>query len=467
VGYIKNSDQLLDHGNKAIRKTALDIIEYALAKADPYQATLALITVENDVLSIGDLRFDLKTHRRIFLLGAGKASYPIAKALEDILGPRIADGVIVCKYGQEGNLSRSRLYLADHPIPDESGLRASQKALEVAGQTQSDDIVFGCVTGGSSALLPFPAKGVTLEDKKLLTRLLLTCGANIVEINAVRKHVSQIKGGRLAKAIHPGAYLINLTVSDVIGDPLDYITDPTVPDTSTLDDARSTLTKYDLWTKLPLSLNHFLKNAGPEFESPKEADLAGHHRHDFILVKGTAACEAAAEKARTLGFNTLILSTMLEGESKELGRTFGAIAAEIVRNNRPLNLPCVAIGGGETTVKIDGDAGEGGPNQEFAVSAALSVDDIGNVVVAGLDTDGTDGPTSWAGALVDSGTALRARKAGLDLFDHLRRHNVSPCLQRLGDVIRTGATGTNVNDLKIMVIMPADKFETKPLKDVP
>jgi hydroxypyruvate reductase/glycerate 2-kinase len=206
--------------------------------------------------------------------------------------------------------------------------------------------------------------------------------------------------------------------------------------------------------KLPLAVNHFLKNAGPEFEAPKEADLAGHHRHDFIIVKGTAACEAAAERARALGFNTLILSTMLEGESKELGRTFAAIAAEILRNNRPLSLPCVVIGGGETTVKIDGDAGEGGPNQEFAVSAALSVDDIGNVVVIGLDTDGTDGPTDWAGAMVDAGTASRARKAGLDLFENLRRHDVSACLQSLGDVIRTGATGTNVNDLKIMAIFP-------------
>jgi glycerate-2-kinase len=172
----------------------LDIVEYALEKSDPYKATMALITVENNVLSIGDLRFDLNRHRRIFLLGAGKATYPIAKALEDILGPRIADGVIVCKYGQEGLLSRSRLYLAGHPIPDESGLEASQKALDLARQTQVDDIVFGCVTGGSSALFPFPAKGVTLEDKKALTSLLLTCGANIVEITAGCKPFPQKRG---------------------------------------------------------------------------------------------------------------------------------------------------------------------------------------------------------------------------------------------------------------------------------
>jgi glycerate-2-kinase len=454
VAYIKNRDQLLAHGNAAARRVALDIVEHALAKADPYKATRALVNLENDTLSIGDLQFDLKSHPRIFLLGAGKATYPIAKALEDILGPRITDGVIVCKYGQQGRLSHSRMYLAGHPIPDQSGMKASQKALELAARTQADDLVFGCVTGGSSALYPFPAAGVTLEDKQKLTGLLLTCGANIVEINSVRKHVSQIKGGRLAKAIHCGAHLINLTVSDVIGDPLDYITDPTVPDTSTLDDARSTLTKFDLWKKVPLSVSRLLKNAGSDVESPKVADFDGYHRYDFIIVKGTAACEAAAEKATRLGFNTLILSTMLEGESKELGRTFGAIAAEILLNNRPITPPGVVIGGGETTVKIDGGTGVGGPNQEFAVSAALAVEDIGNVVVVGLDTDGTDGPTDRAGAITDDSTASRARAAGLDLFDHLREHNVTPCLQKLGDSILTGATGTNVNDLNIMVVLP-------------
>ena len=461
MGYIKNAAQLLGHGNTVVRKIALDIIEYALAKTDPYKATRALINIDNDVLAVGDLQFDLSAHRRIFLLGAGKATYPIAKALEDILGSKIADGIIVCKYGQQGRLTRSRMYLAGHPIPDESGLNASRSALELARQTKTDDIVFGCVTGGSSALLPFPVQGITLEDKKALTDILLTCGANIVEINAVRKHISRIKGGRLAKAMHSGAHLINLTVSDVIGDPLDYITDPTVPDTSTLEDARCTLTKFDLWTKVPSSISHFLKNAGPEHESPKNDDLAGQNRHDFIIVKGSAACEAAAEKARLLGYNTMILSTRLEGESKEVGLTFAAIAAEIVLNNRPLNTPCVVIGGGETTVKIDGDAGLGGPNQEFALSAALSIANSGNVVVVGLDTDGTDGPTDWAGAIADAGTVSRAGRAGLDLCDYLRRHNVTPGLQKLGDVIHTGATGTNVNDLKIMVILPTDKTNTK------
>ena len=455
MSYIKNRKQLLSHGNIEIRKAALDIIDHALANADPYKATCQLVRVEEHFLTVGKLRFDLNHHKRIFLLGAGKATFPIARALEDLLGERITDGVIVSKYGQNGRLSRSRMYLASHPIPDEAGFAASREALSLARQTQPDDIVFGCVTGGSSALLPFPVKGVSLEEKKHVNKLLLTCGANIIEINAVRKHLSQVKGGRLAHAVHPQAHLINLTVSDVIGDPLDYITDPTVPDTSTLDDARTTLTKYDLWEKVPVSVKEFLTNASSEQETPKASDLAGHQRHDFIIVAGDAACEAADEKAKALGFNTMILSTMLEGESKELGGTFSAIAKEIMLNQRPLNLPCAVIGGGETTVKISGEAGTGGPNQEFALSASLGIDGIGDAVVIGLDSDGTDGPTDAAGAMVDDRTVSRARAAGIDLYACLGRHDVTPAFKNLGDAIETGATGTNVNDLKIMLLFAA------------
>lgn len=454
--YVKNTNQLLSHGNTKTRRDALEIIEYALAKADPHIATKALVSVQGDILHVGELKFDLRKRKRIYLLGAGKATYPIAKALEDILGDRISGGVIVCKYGQEGTLSHADLHLASHPIPDESGFEASQNALDLAAQTQKDDIVFGCITGGSSALFPFPAGGITLEEKKAVNLLLLTCGANIVEINAVRKHLSQIKGGRLAKAIHPQAHLINLTVSDVIGDPLDYITDPTVPDTSTFDDAKATLTKYDLWSKVPSSVSRFLKRADAELETPKEKDLTKYNRCDFIIVKGDAACEAAAEKAKALGFNTMILSTMLEGESKELGRTIAAIAREVLLNHRPLKPPCVIVGGGETTVKIDGASGKGGPNQEFAVSAALSIENIEDVVIVGLDTDGTDGPTDYAGAISDKSTVLRARELCIDLFDSLKRHAVTPALCKLGDAIYTGATGTNVNDLKFMIVSQQD-----------
>lgn len=451
MSYIRNLDTLLAHGNERLRRIVLDIVDHGLAKADPYKAVMATVSLKGDILTVGEMRLDLGKQGKIFLLGTGKATFPIAKALEDILGDRIADGVIICKYGQQGTLSRSRLYFSSHPIPDEAGYKAAGEALILARSTQPGDIVFAGITGGSSALMPYPVEGVTLEEKKLVNKLLLTCSANIIEINAVRKHLSRIKGGRLAQAIHPRAHLINLTVSDVIGDPLDYITCPTVPDTSSFDDARRTLTKYELWDKVPASVSRYLKEGGPDRETPK--DLSDHLIHNFIVVAGTAACEGAAERARELGFETMILSTMLEGESREVGATFAAIAKEILMYRRPLKPPCVVIGGGETTVRITGDAGQGGPNQEFSLGAALWIDRVGDVVIVGQDSDGTDGPTDIAGGIVDNHTAERAKLLGIDLYAALTRHDVTPVLMKLEDAIVTGATGTNVNDLKLMLVM--------------
>lgn len=452
MSYIRNLDTLLGHGNEGLRRIALDIVDHALAKADPYKAVMDLVRLSGDTLEVGELRIDLRSTGSIYLLGTGKATFPIAMALEEILGDRIDDGVIICKYGQQGSLSRSRLYFSSHPIPDEAGFRAAEEALSLARKTRPGDLVFACITGGSSALMPYPVEGVTLEDKRLVNRLLLTCSANIIEINAVRKHLSRIKGGWLAKAVHPGAHLVNLTVSDVIGDPLDYITCPTVPDTSSFEDARRTLTKYELWDKVPTSVSRYLRAGDESRETPK--DLSDHHIDTFIVVAGTAACEGAAERARELGFETMILSTMLEGESRETGGMFAAIAKEILLNGRPLRPPCVVIGGGETTVRISGEAGQGGPNQEFALGAALWLDQVGDVVVVGQDSDGTDGPTDYAGGIVDDMTMQRARELGIDLYGALGRHDVTPVLLRLEDAIVTGATGTNVNDLKLMVVMP-------------
>jgi glycerate-2-kinase len=455
--YIKNSDQLLSHGNIPARRMALEIIEHALAAADPYRATRRLVGLKGDVLTVGTLRFDLKQHRRIFLLGAGKATFPIAKAMEELLGSRITEGVVICKYGQQGKLNRARLILAGHPIPDEQGLTAARQAMALARQTRPADIVFGCNTGGSSALMVLPVEGIDLDEKKTVNQLLLTCGANIIEINSVRKHLSKIKGGRLSRAIHDRALLINLTVSDVIGDPLDYITGPTVPDTSTLEDARAVLSKYELWSRVPASVADFLRNAGQDQETPKPIDMAKRKQHDFIILPAHTICEAALQKAADLGMETMILSTMLEGESRELGRTFVSIAGEIARNGRPLKPPCAVIGGGETTVKIDGRAGLGGPNQEFVLGAALEIGGISNVLVAAIDSDGTDGPTQSAGGIADQKTTERARVEGVDLFALLGHHDAGTALDKLGDSIVTGATGTNVNDLKLMLVFPEDE----------
>lgn len=449
--YIKNKKQLLSHGSMKIRKAALDIIEYSLEKADPYIATKNLVSLKNNNLHVGSLVFNLDNHKRIFILGAGKATFPIAKALEEILGDKITDGIVICKYGQEGYLKHSKLYLANHPIPDESGLIAAKKVIALAKKTIPGDIVFAGITGGSSALMPLPIPEVSLEEKKVVNKLLLTCGANIIEINAVRKHLSQIKGGRLAKTIHPKADLINLTVSDVIGDPLDYITCPTVPDTSTFEDARNVISKHKLWEKLPVSVRNYLKSATSEMETPK--DLSDHQLHNFIIVAGDTACVAAEVKAEEMGFNTMILSTMFEGESKELGRNFVAIAKEIIMNKRPLATPCAVISGGETTIKLEGNYGMGGPNQEFALSAALYLEDLKDTVIVGFDTDGTDGPTKIGGAIVDSSSTCMAKKLGISLQHELNWHNTVEVFEKIGDAIITGPTGTNVNDLKFLLIL--------------
>ncbi len=450
---INNRSQLLSHGNIKLREAALEILEFALTRADPYTATRNTVALDGNTLRVAELCFDLNANPRIFLIGAGKATFPIAKALEDILGDRITDGVITCKYGQQGDLARCRVFLASHPLPDEAGFGAALETLAMAKGTRAGDIVFGCFTGGSSALMPYPIPEITLEDKRRVNKLLLTCGANIIEINDVRKHLSQVKGGKLAQAVNPQASLINLTVSDVIGDPLDYITDPTVPDTSTLDDARNTLTKYDLWDRLPASVAGFLGTATSDHETPKESCLSMHNRHDFIIVAGDAACLAAEQQAKSLGFHAMILSTMLEGESRELGRTFAAIANEVQSKKRPLPPPAAIIGGGETTVRITGNQeGTGGPNQEFALAASLGMDDAGNTVVVGFDTDGTDGPSEVAGGIVDEQTLKRAREMGIDIDDALNRHDVTPVFEALKDAIHTGATGTNVNDLKLLLV---------------
>jgi len=299
--------------------------------------------------------------------------------------------------------------------------------------------------------MPLLASDITLEEKRQINKVLLSSGATIREINAVRKHLSAIKGGRLALSMFP-AEIINLTVSDVIEDPLDYITDPTVPDTSTFSDAIHILEKYDLWDKFPESAIYYLQNATPEMETPKNFGEFEPKAHSFILVKSRVVCEAAAKKAGEQSFEPLILTTALEGESREVGIVFTGIAEEVVCNNRPLLPPCAIIACGEITARIDNGYGQSGPNQEFALSAALQITHYDKVTVAAIYTDGTDGPTGIAGGLTNSSTVSRAETNNLHVFKHLHEHDASTVLLSTGDAIITSHTGTNANDLKMVLI---------------
>lgn len=447
--HLRNRDILTSHGNIALRKAAVEIIEYALQAANPYTAVRRLMQLDGHLLSVGDLVFDLKRYERIFVMGAGKASLPIAQALEDILGDRISDGLFVLKHGSPVDLNRTKVIYAAHPVPDENGHKGAQAMMEMAEGFAKNDLVLVGISGGSSALLPLPVEGVSLADKQKVNQVLLHCGADIIEINAVRKHLSRIKGGWLAKAILP-ATLVNLTVSDVVGDPLDYITGPTVPDTSTYDDARGVLDRYELWEAFPESAADYLRSGGEAQETPK--DFGDAPIYTFLIVDSTAACLGAAERAAELGYKPMILTTMLKGEAREAGTFFAAIANEIVRFGRPMSAPCAIVAGGENTVTIPGEYGRGGPNQEFALSACLDLIGLENIVLVAIDTDGTDGPTDLAGGIVDGSTLPAAQAKGIDVFRALHDHDASRVLQELGDAMVTGHTGTNVNDLRLLLV---------------
>jgi glycerate 2-kinase len=448
--YIQNRTQLTDHGNEALREAATTILEHALAISDPYKALHRSLQLTGDELKIHDLRINLHEFERIFILGAGKASRGIALALEELLGDRICDGVFVFKHGDEVHLEHARVIYAAHPIPDENSYQGAQEIMSLAETFTERDLVFAGITGGSSALLALPAADISLEDIQTVNQLLLFSGADIVQINSVRKHLSRIKGGLLAKAILP-ATLINLTVSDVVGDKLDYITGPTVPDTSTFADARAVLDQNELWESFPTSAAEYLRKGDDVRETPK--DFTGLPLYTFLIVSGDAACVAAQEKASELGFDAMILTSMLEGEAKDAGSFIAAIGKEITTYKRPLSPPCAIIAGGENVVTIgSNDRGSGGPNQEFALSASIEISGLENLVIAAMDTDGFDGSTESAGAIVDGTTKTSAEQRGMNPKDALRKHDVKDILQAVGDAIVTGPTGTNVNDLKLLLV---------------
>ncbi len=447
--YVKNAEQVTNHGNVTLRQAAVDILEYALKAADPYSAIEKLVNLDNHWLSVGDLQFNLEKYERIFILGAGKASLRIAQVLEDILGDWITGGLFVLKHGDMANLKQTDVVYAAHPVPDENSYLGAKGLLDLANSFSEKDLVIAGITGGSSALLALPPEGISLEDLQRINEILILSGADILQINAVRKHLSRIKGGLLAKEILP-ATLINLTVSDVVGDALDYITGPTVVDTSTFDDARNVLDKLDLWAKFPASTCDYLRFGGDEQETPKSFE--GMPLHSFIVVPGDAACVAAEKRAKELGFKSMILTSMLTGEAKEAGSFFASIGREISTFGRPLSSPCAIIAGGENVVTIgEEDRGEGGPNLELALAASLGIADLGQVVIAAIDTDGFDGSTDTAGGLVDGSTVDAALDKGLDPEMNLKTHNAKEVLARTDDAILTGPTGTNVNDLKLLL----------------
>ena len=432
-----------------LSKQALRIFRAALQAADPAEAVSRHLRLSGDRLMAGSHRYELRSFRNIYVVGAGKASASMAKPVERMLGRRIRAGLINVKYGHAAKLRRIELNESGHPIPDRNGVDGAERIAQIAREAGGGDLVICLISGGASALLPLPAPPITLEEKQETTRLLLHCGATIHEFNCVRKHISQLKGGQLARSAFP-ARMLTLILSDVIGDDLDVIgSGPTVPDPSTYADARAIFRKYRIWEQLPPSVRERLDGAAPE--TPKPGDPIFERVQNVIVGSNRLAVDAAAAEARKLGFHTLLLSTFIEGETREIARMHAAIAREIVASGRPVKPPACVISGGETTVTIHGQ-GLGGRNQEFALAAAIEIAGLKNVAILSGGTDGTDGPTDAAGAIADGTTIARASALGLDAAEFLSNNDSYHFFEPLGGLIKTGPTGTNVMDVRILLV---------------
>jgi len=435
------------------RAEVLEILKAALETVDPGKLVERHVRLEDDKLIIGKRTYDLKGYKRILVVGGGKASAAMAQALEGILGERISAGVVNTRYGYTAETELIELNEAGHPLPDERGLRGAEEMRELLEGAREGDLVICLLSGGGSALLPLPAAGIELEEEGQVTDLLLRSGATIAELNTVRKHLSAVKGGQLARLAYP-AEVVALILSDVVGDPLETIASgPTAPDPTTFAEAQEILRRYGLWDRIPSSVREHIARgvAGEVPETPKPGDPVFSHVYNFIIGSNRLALEAARHKAEELGFNTLLLSSFVEGEAREVGKLLAAIAKEVDRSGNPLSKRAMIIAGGETTVTVRG-RGKGGRNQELALSAAIAIAGLENVVIASLATDGTDGPTEAAGGLVDGHTADRAWALGLEPSSYLEDNDAYNLLKRTGDLIITGPTNTNVNDLMLIAV---------------
>jgi hydroxypyruvate reductase len=441
---------------RQLRSDVARIWTAALRAVDPAAAVRRFVKREGNELVAGRRRFDLGKVNRVWVLGAGKAAAPMGQALERILGDKLSGGVLVTRYGHGLPLRKLELIEAGHPLPDPNSVAAAERIMRMAEtEITPNDLVFWLLSGGGSALLVAPAPGVTWEDKLVCTRLLLNCGATIHETNAIRKHLSSLKGGGLARLL-ASVPVISLILSDVVGDELDSIASgPLVPDTTTFRECAEILHKLQIEDLVPPAVRKRLEAgaSGRLPENPKPGDPIFRKKMNLIVGSNARACSAAAHAARRLGYHTLVLTSRLEGDTSEAARFHLSILEEIVAEGQPLRRPACLISGGETTVKVVGK-GRGGRNQEFALHCVRGLARLpAPCVAAALATDGTDGPTDAAGALVDNTTLARSLRFGANfLSECLSDNNSYEFFKRLGDPIVTGPTRTNVMDLHFLLI---------------
>jgi len=435
-----------------LRSDVLRVIQQAIESVNPENAIRKHMSIETEVLHIGDERIDLKDYVNINVIGAGKASPAMGLAVEEVLGEKLKGGVICTKYGSGVRLSKMEVVEASHPIPDERSVLGAQKTLDKVRSYDSNDLVICLISGGASAIWCLPAGKITLKEKVQATEALLDSGADIHEINTVRKHISMIKGGHLARAIYPNR-LISLALSDVVGDKFTSIgSGPTTADPTTYQQAINVLNKYSLFSRIPQSVLEHLK-AGVKCEireTPKPEDPIFERNIECIIGSNKLALRTAEETARHLGYNTAILSSELTGEARFVGKKLAGEIKKIYLEKNPVAPPAMLLCGGETTVTVKGD-GKGGRNQELVLSAALELKGFKSILVASIGTDGIDGPTDAAGAFADGSTVGRGEELGLDAVEYLERNNSYEYFNRLGELIYIGPTGTNVMDIQVLI----------------
>jgi hydroxypyruvate reductase len=429
------------------------IFNAALKAVDPYEAVRRKLSVCGERLVIeSETSIDLTKYRQLWVVGTGKATASMARASEEILKNRVTGGIVTVKYGYSSLLARIEVVEAGHPVPDEAGRAGAGKICNLLESCGKNDLVLALISGGGSALLVSPAPGISLADKRDITSQLLSSGATIQEINCVRKHLSLTKGGQLARLAQPATVLV-LVISDVIGDSLETIASgPFAPDPTTYAQALEVLERYGLSRGVPESVREHLRKgaAGNYPETPKPGERFFRRVHHSIIASNRQALEAAHKKAEQLGLSSMILSSMVQGEAREVAKVYAALLKEEASYDRPLSRPSCLLAGGETTVTLRGN-GCGGRNMELALTAALELEGISRVALLSGATDGTDGPTDAAGGIVDGKTCERARRLGINPSRYLADNDSYGFFERLGEIFRTGPTLTNVMDLHILL----------------
>ncbi len=455
--------------SKAVRKDLAAIFQTAVRRVDPYHMILDRMKLKKNVLTVktdGEtLSWDLKNYKKIVVLGAGKATAKMALAVEEILGDRISEGVIAVKPGHTETLKRIKMIQAGHPVPDAGSVEAGKTVARLCGEADKKTLIFNLVSGGGSALLSFPfggdekagAPALTLEDKQATTKVLLACGATIQEINCIRKHLSSIKGGRLARLMAP-AESVNLILSDVVGDRLDSIASGlTAPDNSTYAEAMELVKKYDIAAKLPPKALRVLElgAAGKIPETPKKGDPLFKKVRNILIGSNYGALLAAEKQAKKLGYRTVVLSSEIVGEAREIAKFYIGVGRDVLKHELVAKKPACVIAGGETTVTLRG-SGKGGRNQEMALSflAEIASNPEGSEGIHFLaaSTDGNDGPTDAAGAFADLDVLAAGKKAGLSIQDYLARNDSYHYFDKIGYLHKPGPTNTNVCDVQIVIV---------------